>query len=183
MRAQPDGLIYLAQVSEGPIPLEDYFAQERFRCKRPYASSERGRAGDNIYMRRGGALVQQHNFHHGAGDVQRDTRGRNVLVCRKFFYFGRNTFLPPGGWAGFLVKPPARTFYCPDDFADKLLRELDLLGIPAGVIAMPSEWQGAGEARREDRPIPTRPEDYGRGVRTCSVAEPSRPRGRARPTC
>jgi hypothetical protein len=133
-------LVYLAQVTDNPIELGDYHACAEFRCKRPCGSSEISRAGDNIYARVGGVLVQQPNFHHGQADVVRDKSGGNALVCRRFYYFGRSAFLPPSGWAGFLKRPPARTFYCPDDFADKLLREFDVLGIEPGIIGAPCGW-------------------------------------------
>lgn len=142
------GLIYLAQITEGPIELGDYYDSPEFFNKRPDGRTPIGRAGDNIYQRVGQNLVQRQNFNHGDGDVCRDQSGRNVLICRRFYYFGRNAFLPPSGWAGFLDKAPGRTFHAPADFADLLLREFDFIGVSEGIHGTPCGWN-----EHTDRPF------------------------------
>lgn len=134
------GLIYLAQITEDPITLGEYYDTPRFLTKRPDARTVIGRAGDNIYERRGDSLIQRPNFHHGDDDVRRDVSGRHVLVCERFYYFGCNAFIPEGGWAGLLGKAPARGFFAPDEFADRMVREFARHGIEEGIHGAPCDW-------------------------------------------
>lgn len=135
------GLIYLARVDE-VIALHKYFEDARFREKRP--TFEQGslieRAGDNIYyLDDTGNYRQLRNHSHGEHLADLDTGGKNALVAREFYYFGRNCFTPPEGWSTFLGGPlsTGRTFNCRPGFAEKLLSRFQEGGIQPGIIGQP----------------------------------------------
>ena len=85
-------LIYLMRVTD-KIPLELYFAADRFAAKRasdpadltaPCISS----VGDNIYEQRDGVWIQHPNRSHKPHDIPKDTGGRFALISNEFYYFG-----------------------------------------------------------------------------------------------
>lgn len=136
------GLIYLACVAE-VLPLHVYFEDTRFQAKQPKFG--RGtlidRCGDNIYYRapQGQGYLQVQNEHHGSGETDHDTGGRNALIAVEFYYFGRNAFIPEGGWRLLLGHDlsPGRTFGCQPGFVEKVLKHLATREFPPGVHGMP----------------------------------------------
>lgn len=141
---KPGALVYLMQITEDPIPLEDYFEERRFAAKKPDLRSSRlaVRCGDNIYYRLNGGIGQLENDHHGHGDELHDLSGVNALVSKRFYYFGRNAFIPQEGWNAFLGAPlsMARTFYCPNSLVPRLLAHFEREGISEGLHGAPSQW-------------------------------------------
>lgn len=90
-------LIYLMQVTE-KLPLEDYFADARFRAKIPTVGEGdcRSRVGDNIYGKRDGIFFQVPNQSHHPHQLAKDTSGQFALISRHFAYFGSEPLvLPP----------------------------------------------------------------------------------------
>src|SRR5205085_2425368 len=82
-------LVYAAVVSE-VVPLDQYGSSLLYKVKRP---STRGpwwrRHGDNIYLRIGGRWKRRPNDYHSGRDMmRRDLRGKNALICERFWYFG-----------------------------------------------------------------------------------------------
>lgn len=137
-----DGLVYLMQIGE-VIPLDAYFEDTRFAIKRPPSESLDPVAlcGDNIYYRdHRGEYEQLQNRHHTWADAFHDTAGVNALVSTRFYYFGSDCFVPDGGWVGLTGAPlsTGRTFFCPDGFAERLLRYFDKKRIAEGMHARPS---------------------------------------------
>lgn len=141
---KPGALVYLMQITEDPIRLEDYFEDRRFAAKKPdmRSSNPEVRCGDNIYYRLNGGTGQLENDQHGQGDEYHDLSGVNALVSRRFYYFGRNAFMPPEGWIAFLGSSlsTGRTFYCPDSLVPRLLAHFEREGIGEGLHGSPSLW-------------------------------------------
>ncbi|AQH05367.1 hypothetical protein A9R05_40825 (plasmid) [Burkholderia sp. KK1] len=137
-----DGLVHLMQIQE-ILPLEAYFDDSRFAVKQPprESSDAVSLCGDNIYYRNHlGQYEQLENRYHTQRDIRRDLSGVNALVAGRFYYFGRNCFVPDEGWAALTGSPlsTGRLFRCPDGFAEKILRYFDAKGITEGMHALPS---------------------------------------------
>lgn len=88
--------IYAMRVDE-ILTFEEYWADPRFRLKRPNLAGSRKLAfGDNIYSRSSGAddwtqRDSHHSFRDGSPNqvnVQTDTGVNRVLVARDFIYWG-----------------------------------------------------------------------------------------------
>ncbi len=98
-------LIYVMELEEEPLALDEYFRDDRFEQKKPQlqpAHQQRERAcGDNFYHMVSGSLR-----HTGATDKHadrnsqtKDTKGNRVFVGRNFWYFGdRAPLLPRRAW-------------------------------------------------------------------------------------
>jgi hypothetical protein len=80
----PDRVVYVMQVSE-VVPFDRYWSDPRFLERRAGASP----VPDNIYRPNArGELVQAPNPIHGHTETITDLSGRNVLVSKRFWYFG-----------------------------------------------------------------------------------------------
>jgi hypothetical protein len=171
-----DGLVYLMQIRE-VLPLHAYFEDSRFAVKQPPRESFDAVAlcGDNIYYRdHRGQYEQLENRYHTRAEAFHDTSGVNALVAGRFYYFGRKCFVPDGGWAATTGAPlsKGRTFYCPDGFAEKVLRYFDAKGIAEGMHALPALM---------DEGTPVHPkQSCAFSVQEPSFALPVRPGGRSR---
>lgn len=87
----PGDVIYAMQVEE-VLSFADYWADKRFWNRRPGATS----TPDNIYRAgRDGVLVQVPNHVHDAKSVATDLGGKNVLLSRRYWYFGNNSPMIP----------------------------------------------------------------------------------------
>jgi hypothetical protein len=140
-----NGLVYLMEVTEEPLELSAYFNDLRFTKKRPKLGALRPdeRCGDNIYYRDAEGLYRQlPNNSHEPDALPQDTGGKNALVSTRFWYFGRNCFVPPGGWKVLLGEElsSGRTFYCPDDFLQRIWEHLAEMGLKPGVHGKPCIW-------------------------------------------
>jgi hypothetical protein len=75
---------YVMQVEE-VIPIAKYWSDRRFANRRP----GRTRTPDNFYrLQPDGQFEQVPNEVHGPSELRKDTGGRNVLVSKRFWYFG-----------------------------------------------------------------------------------------------
>lgn len=79
----PHSLRWAGVVTE-VVPLEQYWADVRFRGKRP----DRSAVPDNIYRLDGATWHQVPNTTHAEGNVATDLSGRNALVFGEAWYFG-----------------------------------------------------------------------------------------------
>lgn len=80
----PGQVVYVMQVQE-VLTFADFWNDRRFKPKQP----ERCRSSDNIYRPEGGGTYSQvPNAVHDAGNVARDLSSPNVLVSKRFWYFG-----------------------------------------------------------------------------------------------
>lgn len=89
-------LVYAMCVTE-VMTFDEYDADPRFQCKKPYRNGSRKQScGDNIYFRatHGDAWQQRDSFHSrpngglNPDHVARDTGVNRVLISRDFVYFG-----------------------------------------------------------------------------------------------
>ena len=87
----PGDVIYVMQVEE-VLSFAEYWADKRFRNRRPGATS----TPDNIYCpTRVGVLEQVSNHVHDATEIATDVGRRNVLVSKRFWYFGDTSPMVP----------------------------------------------------------------------------------------
>ena len=105
------GLIYLMEIGE-ILPLDAYFHDSRFQTKKaiPLGSNnlmlERG---DNIYrLGDSGRYLQLENDNHDEGELIKDTKGKNVLIAKEFYYFGRSCPVPDSSWLSLNIRVPDR---------------------------------------------------------------------------
>lgn len=81
---KPDEVVYVMQVEE-ILPFDKYWFDPRFEDRRPVASP----VPDNFYRPTGrGAFAQEPNPIHGDKEANTDLGGRNVLLGRRYWYFG-----------------------------------------------------------------------------------------------
>ncbi|MCF6439349.1 hypothetical protein L1077_07900 [Pseudoalteromonas luteoviolacea] len=78
-----DRLFYAGIISE-VVTMREYGQSKRFANKRP----ENMESGDCIYYWDETGVKQRANQLHGQGDIERDTKGKNVLICDRYWYFG-----------------------------------------------------------------------------------------------
>lgn len=78
-------LVYLAEITEEPMPIETY---DRMHPER--RSSPAKPTGDSIYYLDAvtESVQQRANPWHGPAEIVHDLGGRNVLLSRRFVYFG-----------------------------------------------------------------------------------------------
>jgi hypothetical protein len=100
-------VVYAACIAE-VVPLEQYATAARFAVKYPAVGKEAWRRhGDNIYTQLSdGTWHQRRNIHHVAKDIPRDLRGKNVLVCERFWYFGSAAPPLPEALIGLVKRGP-----------------------------------------------------------------------------
>jgi putative DNA base modification enzyme with NMAD domain len=90
--------VFAMEITE-KLSFDQYWSDPRFAVKRPVRNGSRTMlVGDNIYHRASRtASWQQEDSHHSAEDgtanvynLERDTSSNNVLISKRFLYFGRN---------------------------------------------------------------------------------------------
>ena len=64
------------------------------------------RYGDNYYHIENNEWHQRRNLHHEIGEMEKDLSGENVLVCNKFWYFGRDAKTLPKRFHGIVKSGP-----------------------------------------------------------------------------
>ncbi|CAN5641304.1 hypothetical protein BH11PLA2_BH11PLA2_15690 [soil metagenome] len=122
-------LIYAAQVSN-VITIEEYGSNSKFANKRPAIQGQWWRRhGDNIYVKINGKWTQRRNCHHVAKDQGGDLRGMNVLICKRFSYFGDSKTEIPTEFAEVIKKGPN-------------CKKIDVQGIPDFIAWMAKLPQG-----------------------------------------
>lgn len=137
-----DGLVFLADITEPPVPLGEYFVGSRFQCKKPRSVSGSTSAfGDNLYEQHSdGVWTQPPNPHHDQSHLDHDISGVNALVSSNFYYFGRKAQLPPGGWNQLLGHPFAvpRTAFLPPNFVSEVLNWFERSNLVSGMHGAPA---------------------------------------------
>jgi hypothetical protein len=141
------GLIYLMEIGE-ILPLHAYFHDHRFQQKKaiPLGSGnimlERG---DNIYhLDATGNFQQLENDNHDEGELLKDTQGKNALIAKQFYYFGRDCPVPNASWRSLNVRVPDRyiAYGCESDgFAlEKMTEFLHEQCHNPGLLGRPCIW-------------------------------------------
>lgn len=91
-------VVYVAQVDE-IITFDQYWKDPRFQVKKAnIKGSLMQMYGDNVYHTVKGKVVQEpcaHSNDANGKHKKSDISGKNVLLCKRFFYFGDQAFLLP----------------------------------------------------------------------------------------
>lgn len=114
-------LVYAMLVSK-VLPIEEYATDPRFRYKQPDPEGKPSqRCGDNIYYKdRAGKWQQRPSmFHQTPKAMAHDLSGLNVLVARRFFYFGKKAKDVPAEFAELVCR--GRGHRC--NFSEDLVAE------------------------------------------------------------
>ncbi|MBI4881384.1 MAG: hypothetical protein HY812_17240 [Planctomycetes bacterium] len=147
-------IVYVMRVDER-LSFEQYWADPRFRAKRPEWESPlaRRRRGDNIYRPDGaGGFVQLRSAHwdhkrdqESQSARRRDTGANAVLVSRDFVYFGGQGPVLPRRLQFLRTGRGHRCRFSPEQIAavhDFFARkERGVLGPPAGWSAEDDSWR------------------------------------------
>ncbi len=147
-------LAYAMQVAE-VLPMADYFDAPRFAAKKPDWSGRRGRmarCGDNCYRLLADGqyevLPSAHNPRNESVTVRanRDLRGRNVLVAKRYVYHGGDAAAIPAELA-FMIPGRGHRARFTETQVEAIERFVS--GLPQGVQAPPREWpEGDASWRR-----------------------------------
>jgi hypothetical protein len=148
-------LAYAMKV-EGSLPFEAYWADRRFRAKRPNGRSVLAKRGDNCYkpLPTGGfrQLPCCHYDHEHRREDERSKRrdlgGRRVLVARRFCYLGANARPLP---AHLTFKRPARYNRVLNTDPERAALLVYLESLPRGVRGRPRQWHADDKSWREGR--------------------------------
>ncbi|MGJ4956791.1 hypothetical protein ACQR1H_14180 [Bradyrhizobium sp. HKCCYLRH2015] len=115
----PDAVIWAGEVGE-ILSFDQYWRDSRFQTKKPDRSSR----PDNIYRPRAGGYIQVRNSVHQLGDQSRDIGGRNVLVMKAAWHFGRNGVVLPAKFLKFRIEIGARRGHRRSEIGDTSKRAL-----------------------------------------------------------
>lgn len=138
-------LAYAMEVAE-VLSMAAYFGDARFAAKKPDWSGRSGgmaRCGDNCYRLLGDgqyeALPSAHNPRSASITVRanRDLSGKNVLIARRFVYYGGEAATIPPELASMI---PGRGHRVRFTQAQLKAIERFVSGLPEGVQAAPREW-------------------------------------------
>lgn len=99
-------LVFAGQIGD-VIRLEEYGMLPNYWIKRPTTVAEWWRKhGDNIYFKKDGRWLQRQSVHHASGDMAHDLHGMNVLICKRFWYFGNEAIEIPANLRGIIKRGP-----------------------------------------------------------------------------
>lgn len=131
----PDRVVYVMQVSE-VLPFDRYWSDTRFKNRRAGASP----VPDNIYLPNAhGELVQESNPIHGQDETRTDLSGRNVLIGKRFWYFGAESPMLPTDLIHLVPYPRGHSLHVNRRDGDVQNLELWLAGWPCGIHGIPIE--------------------------------------------
>jgi hypothetical protein len=158
-RSSGNQVAYAMQVGE-TLSFDDYWADPRFRKKRPKWDPDHDRVascGDNCYRPTGDGEFEQLRSAHwnheedreSEGAKRRDLSGRQVLVARRFCYFGGDAIDLPEELA-FAIPARFHRVNFTEGQRAALLRFVERL--PQGVHGRPRKWEEqAAETRLRPR--------------------------------
>ncbi|WP_395004635.1 hypothetical protein [Undibacterium sp.] len=153
------GLIYLMEIGE-IMTLDCYFRDPRFQQKKaiPLGSNNLlQERGDNIYYANSdGQYTQLENDNHDIGEFDKDTRGRNVLIAKQFYYFGRNCIVPKESWTSMNINVPDRYIaYGSESDGDAVGKLVDYLRLHTerdGALGLPCIWDAVQGQKKMPAP-------------------------------
>jgi hypothetical protein len=155
-KSEGNRLIYAMQVEE-IMTYDRYFNDIRFEAKIPDYSKGQvlNKCGDNIYKPQVNGTFQQLQSLHSNGldenpkNKAHDLGGKNVLVTRKFNYFGSKALVLPEELDE--LKKVGRGHK--NSFSDQIIQTFFkfIADQPEGVNAAPAKWSKNDESWRSDR--------------------------------
>lgn len=145
-------LVYAMQVQE-VLTYDKYFVDSRFAAKIPDFNQRKTvcKCGDNIYRPLPDGGFEQCQSMHSCGRMEnpntkaRDLSGRNVLISKKFYYFGAQGPGLPKELNELKVGRAHKNRFSPHTISAFLQF---IAGQPAGVNAPPSKWPYADDSWR-----------------------------------
>lgn len=154
-KAMGNRVVYAMEVDE-VLDYASYFRDRRFKRKIPNYSDGRVvcKAGDNIYRPLANGEFRQLRSTHSNGDEENlkkkasDLSGLNVLVSRRFYYFGS---MGPQLPAYLEVLKVGRGHKC--RFAQQTLSDFRafILSYGQGVNAPPTKWPAGDDSWRQEQ--------------------------------
>jgi hypothetical protein len=137
-------VVYAMEVGE-ILPYEDYYRDKRFGAKIPDLKAKEviHKCGDNIYksLPSGGFLqlpsMHSHGLEEDSKKKKRDLGGVNVLISRKFHYFGPQGPELPDDLAKLKVSRGHKSQFDQQSIS-KFLKFMATQ--PEGMSAQPTEW-------------------------------------------
>ena len=141
------GLIYLMEIGE-ILPLDAYFHDPRFQAKKAIPLGRNNimlERGDNIYrLDDSGQFLQLENDNHDESELAKDTKGKNVLIAKRFYYFGRSCPVSDSSWLTMNVRVPDRYIAngCKSNELglEAMIAYLHGLGHRPGLLGSPCIW-------------------------------------------
>jgi hypothetical protein len=128
-------LVYAAQIAD-VIPIEDYGKLPDYDIKRPSGRGNRWRKhGDNIYFKANGKWKQRRSVCHFQESMAHDLGGENVLICNRFWYFGRDAIEIPPELSNIIKKGPNHKRIRDEVLVDQFIEWLTSL--PEGLHGTP----------------------------------------------
>ncbi len=104
-----DRVVYAAEVAR-VVPIGLYGREAAYAVKRPKARGDWWeKDGDNLYAYDGDRVLVRASRHHPRSDESfrdHDLSGRNVLICDRFWYFGRSAPRLPVALHGIVKRGP-----------------------------------------------------------------------------
>lgn len=131
----PDRVVYVMQVSE-VVPFDRYWSDPRFIERRSGVSP----VPDNIYRPNAHSeLVQDPNPIHGQDETRTDLSGRNVLIGKRFWYFGAESPMLPTDLIHLVPYPRGHSVHVNRRQGDVKALELWIGCWPCGIHGVPIE--------------------------------------------
>ena len=139
----PRQLIYAMRVAE-VLPMEDYFTMFRFRYKKFRPKTSIGERGDNVWRRTSKGWAITPGALHNQSHETRDIGGKNVLISRSFFYFGRKPISIPTRFHHLLAITQGHRNTHDEKVIKKFWKWLESRSPRKGRIELPSNFDETG---------------------------------------
>lgn len=136
-------IVYFMRVDDVVQSFSDYWADPRFRAKKPSQTGElRKRCGDNIYAPHARGFRQLPSMHSKGnlehkGNKAHDLSGKRILVSEAFAYFGSKPLPLPSELRCLIVQRGHRSRFS-DETKAAFVRFAGTVGF--GIHAAPRQW-------------------------------------------
>jgi hypothetical protein len=142
---KPGHLIYAMRVKE-VICYQKYWRDSRFQQRKPTQDTAISRRGDNIWHRdtKGKWVKPVPGAFHDNSRRDRDTRGENVVISTKFFYFGKDAIPVPARFKSLLATTQGHRNTHDCDIIERFWAWVCGKASKPGRVADPSEFTDDG---------------------------------------
>lgn len=162
-RALGNKLVYAMKIDE-TMPFEKYWSDLRFRAKRPKWKSKDliQRSGDNIYKYSEHSKFAQLPSRHWDSkcnqedieQMKKDLSGKNVLISKKYCYFGQKAQTIPANLLSFIR--PARGYRVNFKPEQKQILLAYLERLPLGIHGYPRDFDKYLDKTCKSRKVKTK---------------------------